>query len=232
MNESVRVPDGITPVVGWRSWKVSHFSSGSLYLEGMMGHWLTSGPTHAYCRSLPKPEHISGWERSHGLGPYSHFDAKSGRHVVSIGGLELLVPRAVVTGQLAVPGESCGCGLYVTFDRKTADEALYVSDLGDSGETKVLGRAALWGKVIVHETGARGEWGYPQAFYIPDKRYGALAPLLHDAYGVPTFRRSVLDNSAAPAEEVALPVATERPTFLGRFRRALAVLTESAVLEK
>jgi hypothetical protein len=52
-----------------------------------------------------------------------------------------------------VPALDCRCGIHATHDphvlRRTRDPA-------------VLGRVALWGRVIEHELGYRAEFGYPQ----------------------------------------------------------------------
>jgi len=52
-----------------------------------------------------------------------------------------------------VPGARCRCGLHAT------DE---LEPLRRAREPTVLGRVALWGRVIEHEHGYRAEYGYPQ----------------------------------------------------------------------
>jgi hypothetical protein len=53
----------------------------------------------------------------------------------------------------AAPNVDCTCGLYGTHD---------VEILRRTRAPAVLGRVALWGKVIEHELGFRAAFGYPQ----------------------------------------------------------------------
>jgi hypothetical protein len=51
------------------------------------------------------------------------------------------------------PNVDCSCGLHATHD---------VDTLRRTRTPAVLGRVALWGRVIEHELGYRGQFGYPQ----------------------------------------------------------------------
>jgi hypothetical protein len=53
----------------------------------------------------------------------------------------------------AAPHVTCSCGLHATHE---------VEILRRTRTPAVLGRVALWGRVIEHEQGYRGEFGYPQ----------------------------------------------------------------------
>lgn len=53
----------------------------------------------------------------------------------------------------AAPNIDCSCGLHGTHDAET---------LRRTRTPAVLGRVALWGRVIEHELGFRGQFAYPQ----------------------------------------------------------------------
>lgn len=131
-----------------------------------------------------------------------------------------------------VPGVACTCGIHATHDpdvlRRTRDPA-------------VLGRVALWGRVLEHELGYRAELAYPQRLalicplcfwqrglersnppeHVVRHRGGRMVPLcgphldLSRRYGYPV--RRVLD---APVVERALldayAVDLLRPSLGGR----------------
>ena len=71
----------------------------------------------------------------------------------------------------AIPGLDCRCGLHATHEidllRRTRDPA-------------VLGRVALWGRVIEHERGYRAQFAYPQRLRLVCHlclwRWGAVPP--------------------------------------------------------
>lgn len=69
-----------------------------------------------------------------------------------------------------VPGVGCRCGLHATRE---------VEPLRRAREPAVLGRVALWGRVIEHERGYRAEYGYPQ-------RLRLVCPLCLWRWGVAT----------------------------------------------
>ena len=53
----------------------------------------------------------------------------------------------------AAPHVDCSCGLHATRDTETLRKARTPA---------AIGRVALWGRVIEHELGFRGQFGYPQ----------------------------------------------------------------------
>lgn len=64
-----------------------------------------------------------------------------------------------------VPGWGCACGLYAwRLDRRWQDLPLQITGLGVSD---VVGLVGLWGRVIQHHDGWRGQYGYPLAFFAP-----------------------------------------------------------------
>src|SRR6266511_4975191 len=83
------------------------------------------------------------------------------------------------------------CGIYAT---RTPDQAReWSSHFGlDGRHQRVVGRVALWGRVLAHSGGWRAELAYPAAFEVPPQlRVGcqyptqALAFWLEARYGVP-----------------------------------------------
>lgn len=81
------------------------------------------------------------------------------------------------------PDRDCHCG-YHGF--KT------VADLRQVIHNPVLGRVALWGRVIEHEGGYRAEYAYPQVLYTHPALDGDYIKTLADLYGIET--------APAPAE--------------------------------
>ena len=65
-----------------------------------------------------------------------------------------------------VPNEACSCGIY---GAKSLDELVneYKLSIGDH---TILGKVALWGKIIEHERGYRAEFAYPLGFYEQPKQ--------------------------------------------------------------
>jgi hypothetical protein len=96
-----------------------------------------------------------------------------------------------------------GCGLYV---RKEPD---FLRPIGNAfrgmwwaqdwslieRSAAVLGTGALWGDVIEHETGYRGEFGYPQ-------RLKLICPYCLHVYGPERSSADVLKASGGPARGV------------------------------
>lgn len=88
------------------------------------------------------------------------------------------------------PGNCGRCSLY-GLDRRG-----FLPRFGD-GTLWVWGRCALWGKVVLHEFGARAQFGYPMSLFVPrstlelmevdigiDGAFETVAGLFHD-YAVP-----------------------------------------------
>jgi hypothetical protein len=82
-----------------------------------------------------------------------------------------------------VPHHMCSCGIYAM--RKPNALAC---DLFD--EREVIGQVNLWGTVIEHEEGWRGEYAYPSTIYVPhlvEERYPGAATRLRNTYGVDVY---------------------------------------------
>jgi hypothetical protein len=79
------------------------------------------------------------------------------------------------------PVASCRCGIYAT---ATEEAARHIATTW-CGE--VLGRVALWGRVIEHQTGWRAEYAYPIELGLVAYRSSGepLRAALEGAYGVP-----------------------------------------------
>lgn len=90
------------------------------------------------------------------------------------------------------PNENCRCGIYA-FDSPTH------SDLSDSAW--VWGEVALWGEVLVCETGYRAEFAYPQTLFMTDdglKITKRTRRTIEKNYGVPVH---LVDHRAGQTAE-------------------------------
>ncbi len=74
--------------------------------------------------------------------------------------------RARCTLDHEPPVASCACGWYGA--KRLATALSWARAYWDTrrGRTVVIGRAALWGRVIEHEHGYRAEYAYPQVLYV------------------------------------------------------------------
>lgn len=72
------------------------------------------------------------------------------------------------------PRRDCHCGIYAV--RTFADLDRRVPDA-------VFGRVSLWGRVVIHEQGMRGQYAYPNELYVR-KSLAHYAPALAELYGV------------------------------------------------
>ena len=79
------------------------------------------------------------------------------------------------------PHDPCRCGIYAS---KLETQAVAMRNL----ETHVLGRVALWGKVIEYDKGYRAEFAYPLELWIGNagRDWEAVQRALTNAYGVDT----------------------------------------------
>lgn len=73
--------------------------------------------------------------------------------------------------------ESCSCGFYAVDEKK--DCAPYAAM-----HNGVLVEVAIWGKVVVGDTGARGQYAYPQRI-IASPEMAEAATTAGEAYGIP-----------------------------------------------
>lgn len=90
------------------------------------------------------------------------------------------------------PEPACRCGVYAARDVTEAyrhlvgrDEAWVVH--------RVIGEVALWGRVVEHERGHRGELAYPVRIWVPNGREDVVGGL--GSYGVPV----ALDPESLPS---------------------------------
>ena len=95
------------------------------------------------------------------------------------------------------PARRCTCGLYAVRELNTFRES------GFSNED-VIGRVALWGTVHEHRDGWRGQFGYPQAFYVAPNRLRELHQVL-EPFGVPILSAADLPPRAVADDEPADP---------------------------
>jgi hypothetical protein len=151
-------PDFIEPVVGWRAWLVSEVEGRPL-LDGVVFHriWRPGTPLVAECL---------------------HFRAR------------LLRPWRRREPDHGAPGLVCKCGIYAAAE---AGEALRYARPGWLPEPvrrpvlhRVIGRVALWGKVVECDQGWRASHAYPERLLVPARDDSAerIADALA-AYGVP-----------------------------------------------
>ena len=250
MSELV-VPDGITPLSGWRAWMVS---ADGMLLSRTGDQWPSGKALHARCphvgelasRVIPLSRlsaystiggpvasvsfglgsHVLVYDtyesvRAHRKGFQTHgieavtdpviYDEVSGEHFIPLPGDRRLVvppPAPTAAPEPEVPSATCSCGIYCADDRRTAEAYMH-------GKDYILGRVALWGRVVRHDTGMRGEYAYPQVFYTDDPvMKQKLLP-----YGVPILSRKELPGlakmpSSAERRKSALPnYAARRVAF-------------------
>lgn len=65
-----------------------------------------------------------------------------------------------------VPGLNCSCGVY-------AARSLSCLRGMEYDRYGILGEVFLWGRVVEHENGWRGQFAYPKSFFLPSNQLGA-----------------------------------------------------------
>ena len=155
--EEFRVPDKIAPEIGWRVWLVVAHTPDRLALHSAVQakvEWPMRQALRAECRRLVAHESAG---------------------VVAVGG-----PAHAAPDELCGHGGGHGCGIYAT--KSAEDCADYLKGFysptqvrGAAVVHRILGKVALWGRVIEAERGWRAEYGYPAEIWIP--------PTLHVASG-------------------------------------------------
>jgi len=149
-------PDYAEPVSGWRAWLVSEVDGRPL-LGGVVFHaaWEPGVPHVAQCLHF-RPQRLRPWRR------------RSPDH--------------------EAPGEGCRCGIYAAAELADARDYAVPGRLPEPVRWptlhRVVGRAALWGRVVEHERGWRASHGYPELLLVPADDASWLVPAL-EAYGVP-----------------------------------------------
>lgn len=96
-----------------------------------------------------------------------------------------------------VPGEQCTCGFYAAKTLEHLREMGYHAYDEESKRVCVVGRLAMWGKVIEGTQGWRSEFAYPHTIYVPFEAWKLARPIQR-AYGVPVKLLNLLD----PAKRV------------------------------
>ena len=128
----------------------------------------------------------------------------------SLGGTDVPLLKAMVSDQGWFPRETnparcirndvseheaphlvCSCGYYVS-RRLHEVRRLLLNQRYDkrmSGWVVAVGEAQIWGTVVLHREGARGEYAYPSSLFLPSMSHGdsmePLAECLQEVYGIP-----------------------------------------------
>ena len=121
--------------------------------------------------------------------PYTPFVARCG---------QAISPLHIKDGQwVSPPVWSCRCGVHAFNNPMDVDRRVrYGRDLWTTGiqdigeEAMVWGEVKLWGRVIVHESGYRAEFGYPGELWCEDE---GLCAKVASLYGV-TCRFKAIDR--------------------------------------
>ena len=96
------------------------------------------------------------------------------------------------------PAADCVCGIYGARAPEFARPFLTVP-AGRAVAYRVLGRVALWGRVVEAEFGWRSGFGYPSALYVPTRSQGARFGWRRRRLG-PDEVASALDTYDVPVE--------------------------------
>lgn len=102
------------------------------------------------------------------------------------------------TSLRSAPDESCTCGIYGrrAWGNDLQEAVIYAMQSPNWKRRIVIGKVALWGKVIEGRTGYRGELGYPiELHLLPDIYNEAVA-----AYHRPGWRQDERNRSSADQE--------------------------------
>jgi hypothetical protein len=125
------------------------------------------------------------------------------------------------------PGESCSCGFYTAKTLPHLRSMGYSSYVEEGGDwVTIVGRVALWGKVIEGSQGWRAEFAYPIALYCPFECWKIARPFEQE-YGVPVKLLNLLDPDAKPEKARSLrdfaPSSKKRePKYLQEWREKQA----------
>jgi hypothetical protein len=96
-----------------------------------------------------------------------------------------------------IPGEHCTCGFYSAKTLQQLKGMSYSMYDASTGQVRVIGRVANWGKVVEGSQGWRAEKAYPIQFFLPFEAHRLATPLT-EAYGVPVKLMNILDNGIKP----------------------------------
>lgn len=199
------VPDKIAPELGWRVWRADAKHGYLSAVHTASPDWLPGRPYEAECR-IDRPE-PRAWipvsvEEAVESGETTHLDYLRKRQVKKD---KPAPPRTrlpesmryvwrVVEDTHIAPEPSCKCGIYATRRvEDCADQLAYGT---------VIGKVALWGKIVPGDKGYRAQTAYPvELFVIPgEERYKRA-----QGNGYTFYFSSFL--SAAPQEVLDAPAA-------------------------
>lgn len=149
------IPDGIEPVVAFRSW---YLSEGGILLSMNHTPWPARQKMEAKCERRGTP--ISGFKKQ-----------------VKRGGTTMLIDFSEVDdleddGEQHTPGASCSCGIY-------AAKGISLAMSYFSGPQCVIGEVYMWGKIIEGTDGWRSQYAYPKTLY-----FQTLQPSILDFFGL------------------------------------------------
>ena len=116
------------------------------------------------------------------------------------------------------PGEHCDCGIYA-FAKPDHPDLI--------SQNKVWGEVAMWGEVLICESGYRAEYAYPTNLFMRDtgtKGVRYVASELEQAYGVPVFL--VPERAGKTAAEIMMEILAENPLSIWEGSWDVSVETE------
>jgi hypothetical protein len=170
-----RAPDAITPLLGYRTWLVDDERGQPTLVSPYDRSWWVPGQaTVAAC-----PEQ---YVHDFAIDPvWSVSDAGSRGQL-----WQRIRPTAATPTRHRPPEWACSCGIYAA---EGLDPAVAVAER-HRGRRWVVGLAAGWGRVLLHEQGWRSQYAAPAALL----RCWVLSPLqrrligkLADRYGLPVL---------------------------------------------
>jgi hypothetical protein len=125
------------------------------------------------------------------------------------------------------PGDHCSCGFYAAKSLNHLRKMGYHSYSPEGVQVTIVGRLAMWGKVVEGSQGWRAEYAYPEMLYVPFEVARLIARPASDTYGVPVTLLNVLDPEAKAGRPGSkrqlarvLPPRTKEPKFLEEYRTA------------
>lgn len=175
------VPDSIEPLIGYKWLKINQ--TGMLYSERSHSMWSLLSPFEARCeanmgwsyqarvwwevnKGPPKPSKAERMELATNSSspPVALANRESNWSPDSFTWIKK--PKMVLPHPYAwswepnqsdhtAPYEECNCGIHMVYDWKDCEGYRH-------GYDKALVKIALWGKTVVGDKGARGEFAYPQ----------------------------------------------------------------------
>ena len=99
-----------------------------------------------------------------------------------------------------IPVESCSCGFYCAKTLEHLQGMGYIGNVSAQEKVPVVGKLALWGKVIEGTQGWRAEKAYPVELYVPFEHHKLGKPIAR-AFGVPVRLLNVLPKPSDLNEE-------------------------------